>query len=227
MIVERDNGGRRIQVSISTHRAIYPWESGQVPDMTNIPAYESLRSSCGAFCNDSVASNKSRSKKYKRHVVQEYTVTRNYSLLPWCLILLGCVQLLVLIISYYFVKASLNVLLAIDIILSIAAILSAAGQVYREKFFVMEGVGFQITEETYFGKIKSAQFVPLSNFKCIVINETIRMQRVIPYLAVILRTPDAKGCQIIPVFEKTLPRLRVLEQIYQDIIIPCSPAGDN
>ncbi|XP_045597796.1 phosphatidylinositol N-acetylglucosaminyltransferase subunit H [Procambarus clarkii] len=96
------------------------------------------------------------------------------------------------------------------------------GKVVSETLLVVAGIGVQTTATFYTGK-QHTRFIPWGNIIDVIIAETISLQRVLFYMALLVRgekpvpTPN-----LIPLFLNTWPRLACLQHIYcacQEVLV--------
>uniref|UniRef100_A0A0P4WBV5 Phosphatidylinositol N-acetylglucosaminyltransferase subunit H conserved domain-containing protein n=1 Tax=Scylla olivacea TaxID=85551 RepID=A0A0P4WBV5_SCYOL len=97
------------------------------------------------------------------------------------------------------------------------------GKIVSETLLVVAGLGIQTTATFYMGK-QHTRFIPWGSVVDIIIAETISMQRVLFYMALLVKEETAVPHQeLIPLFLNTWPRLPCLQYIYsacQDVLNP-------
>ncbi|KAG8192068.1 hypothetical protein JTE90_025332 [Oedothorax gibbosus] len=117
-----------------------------------------------------------------------------------------------------FYNANANFLGIFLIILCIVLVFKLHLKVKQESLLVMASLGLQLTTTFVTGR-KASYFIFHGDMYDVVINEGIFMQRIIFYLAVLIKDmkdPPKIG-SIIPLFQHTFPRLDSLKQIYNGI----------
>ncbi|XP_071537176.1 uncharacterized protein [Panulirus ornatus] len=97
------------------------------------------------------------------------------------------------------------------------------GKIVSETLLVVAGLGVQMTATFYSGR-QYTRFIPWGNIIDIIIAETISMQRVLFYMALLVRAENAiQDPKLIPLFLNTWPRLACLQHIYsscQEVLSP-------
>lgn len=97
------------------------------------------------------------------------------------------------------------------------------GKIVSETLLVVAGLGIQTTATFYMGK-QHTRFIPWGSVVDIIIAETISMQRVLFYMALLVKEETTVPSQeLIPLFLNTWPRLACLRYIYsacQDVLNP-------
>ncbi|XP_066989327.1 phosphatidylinositol N-acetylglucosaminyltransferase subunit H-like isoform X6 [Macrobrachium rosenbergii] len=96
-------------------------------------------------------------------------------------------------------------------------------KVIRETLLVVAGLGVQTTITFYTGR-QHTRFILWSDVIDIIIAETITMQQVLFYLALLVRAEKSRdNVKLLPLFMNTWPRLACLQQIYsacQEVLFP-------
>ncbi|XP_042230707.1 phosphatidylinositol N-acetylglucosaminyltransferase subunit H-like isoform X2 [Homarus americanus] len=97
------------------------------------------------------------------------------------------------------------------------------GKIVSESLLVVAGLGVQTTATFYTGK-QHTRFIPWGDVIDIIIAETISMQRVLFYMALLVKRDKAVPTpKLIPLFLNTWPRLACLQHIYracQEVLSP-------
>ncbi|XP_033734857.1 uncharacterized protein LOC117323638 [Pecten maximus] len=89
-------------------------------------------------------------------------------------------------------------------------------QIQSESLVFVSSIGVNVKMKNWFGQV-TADFFEISEIKDIVILEAITMQRVVCYLAVVLKGSDNREEQLYPLFMKSSPDLETLKVIYRDV----------
>ncbi|KPJ18128.1 Phosphatidylinositol N-acetylglucosaminyltransferase subunit H [Papilio machaon] len=124
------------------------------------------------------------------------------------------------ILALIYVRISVNTLLVIIIVLSFLLFFWITYSVQSESIIVIPTVGIQSTTKYVFGQ--TDVFVPWSNIDDIVINEVIKLNRVLYYLTLLVKSgtnqsnQHSDGIKLMPLFKYTKPRLVMLEIIYSE-----------
>ncbi|CAG4953518.1 unnamed protein product [Parnassius apollo] len=93
--------------------------------------------------------------------------------------------------------------------------------VQSETILVIPNVGIQNSIKYVFGQ--EDIFVPWSSVDDVIINEVIKLNRVLYYLTLLVKTgttqanQESEGIKLIPLFKYTKPRLVMLETIYSEL----------
>ncbi|KAL7641866.1 UNVERIFIED_CONTAM: hypothetical protein RMT77_007740 [Armadillidium vulgare] len=88
-------------------------------------------------------------------------------------------------------------------------------KVISEILLIVYGLGIQSTTEFYTGKYKT-KFIPWCSIKDIVIPETVTMQQVVYFMAILLKSNDCcEDEKLVPIFLNSWPRLKSLVEIYR------------
>eukprot|EP00953_Heterococcus_sp_UTEX-ZZ885_P026294 14217-Heterococcus_DN1.PRE.6 len=106
------------------------------------------------------------------------------------------------------------VMMASAVILLLTSILCLAAQrsqVLEESVTIMRGLGVQLITRYRSGS-QSVVLLAVDRIDSVIINEAITMQRVIFYLAFIVKGKDSLAVA----FEATRPRLHMLKAVYRD-----------
>ncbi|XP_050711576.1 phosphatidylinositol N-acetylglucosaminyltransferase subunit H-like [Eriocheir sinensis] len=100
------------------------------------------------------------------------------------------------------------------------------GKIVSETLLVVAGLGIQTTATFYMGK-RHTRFIPWGSVIDILLAETISMQRVLFYMALLVKAETTvQNRELIPLFLNTWPRLACLQYTYsacQDILNPSLP----
>ncbi|XP_042892351.1 phosphatidylinositol N-acetylglucosaminyltransferase subunit H-like [Penaeus japonicus] len=98
-------------------------------------------------------------------------------------------------------------------------------KVVSETLLVVAGLGIQTTTTFYTGR-QHTRFIPWGDIIDVIIAETITMQRVLFYMALLVRAEGTKVNQkLLPLFMNTWPQLACLRHIYcacQEVLSPNS-----
>ncbi|XP_069116581.1 phosphatidylinositol N-acetylglucosaminyltransferase subunit H-like [Argopecten irradians] len=89
-------------------------------------------------------------------------------------------------------------------------------QVQSESLVFLSSIGVNVKRRNRLGRV-TAEFFEISEIKDIVILEAITMQRVVCYLAIVLKGSDNNREQLYPLFMKSSPDLGTLKVIYRDV----------
>ncbi|XP_030026911.1 phosphatidylinositol N-acetylglucosaminyltransferase subunit H [Manduca sexta] len=119
-----------------------------------------------------------------------------------------------------FIQISLTAMLVIIIVLSFLVFFWVTHSVQSESLLVIPTVGVQSSVKYVCGR--EDQFVSWSSIDDVIINEVIRMNRVLYYLTLLVKpvnqtTIEAESIKLIPLFKYTKPRLVMLEKIYSEL----------
>ncbi|KAG6452454.1 hypothetical protein O3G_MSEX007637 [Manduca sexta] len=111
-------------------------------------------------------------------------------------------------------------MLVIIIVLSFLVFFWVTHSVQSESLLVIPTVGVQSSVKYVCGR--EDQFVSWSSIDDVIINEVIRMNRVLYYLTLLVKpvnqtTIEAESIKLIPLFKYTKPRLVMLEKIYSEL----------
>ncbi|XP_013135512.1 PREDICTED: phosphatidylinositol N-acetylglucosaminyltransferase subunit H-like [Papilio polytes] len=124
------------------------------------------------------------------------------------------------ILAFVYIRISVTNLLVIIIVFSFLAFFWITHSVQSESIIVIPTVGIQSSIKFVFGR--EDVFVPWSNIDDIVINEVIKLNCVLYYLTLLVKTSpnqsnqDSYGIKLMPLFKYTKPRLVMLEIIYSE-----------
>ncbi|KAM3962469.1 uncharacterized protein ACR2FA_003372 [Aphomia sociella] len=123
------------------------------------------------------------------------------------------------IIALCYVHISLTAILIIIIVLSFLVFFWITHSVQSESLLIIPTVGIQSTVKYVYGREEN--FVPWSSIDDIIINEVIKLNRVLYYLTILVKTnqtnQDSETIKLIPLFKYTKPRLLMLETIYSEL----------
>ncbi|XP_041968905.1 uncharacterized protein LOC121725849 [Aricia agestis] len=117
-----------------------------------------------------------------------------------------------------YIRVSVFAILIIAIVFSVLIIFWITHSVQSESILFIPRVGIESTVKYVFGR--EDNFVPWSLIDDIIIREVIKLNRVLYYLTIILKSPNAgesDSVKIIPLFKYTKPRLAMLEVIYNEL----------
>lgn len=147
---------------------------------------------------------------------KEYVFTKEtFNFKRW-LVLMLIFSALAFYCEFYTVDA--NFLGLFLCFLCLVLILKLHLKVKQESLLIIASLGLQLTTTFVTGR-KASQFILREDINDVVINEGIFMNRVLFYLAVLLKDikDPLKMNGIIPLFKYTFPRLDSLEYIYNGI----------
>jgi hypothetical protein len=82
----------------------------------------------------------------------------------------------------------------------------------QESVYVIRDMGIQLNRRRFIG-FQSCRFIEKSKISAVVINEGITCGDIIFYLAILIRGQN----KMVLVFERFLPRLKILQEIYVGI----------
>ncbi|CAB3246021.1 unnamed protein product [Arctia plantaginis] len=124
------------------------------------------------------------------------------------------------ITALIYVRISLTALLVIIIVFSVIVIFWVTHSVQSESLLVIPTVGIQSSIKYVCGK--EDNFVPWSSIDDVIINEVIKLNRVLYYLTLLVKqhnqgATDSEAVKLIPLFKFTKPRLLMLERIYSEL----------
>jgi len=103
----------------------------------------------------------------------------------------------------------------LQVVLAISAICTAlvsAASICEEKLQVLLGLGVTLEAKRRCGLVASSRFLDLHDISGVIINEGLTTSDVKFYLAFTLR-----GNQMALAFESLLPRLSILQPVYQEV----------
>jgi len=150
--------------------------------------------------------------------VQEFSMKRTK--FPWAEVLITPVAIFCMALMIYHgfeLEMNARFLIIFLPVTIIVTYMKLQKIITKESVLVIPSQGLQLMHTTAVGKQSGIYFIPISNIRSVIINETIKRQHVISYLALTLRSPDKNGKSLVPVFEKTLPKLEVLKKVYNNI----------
>nr|XP_054758855.1 phosphatidylinositol N-acetylglucosaminyltransferase subunit H-like [Lytechinus pictus] len=109
-----------------------------------------------------------------------------------------------------------NAVLAIMI--SVLLFLYIHSSVSKETLLLISSLGLQISSE-YVTGCRVTQFIPFRAVQDIVIHEAVTMNKVVYYLAVLLKHQNGKEWtnSLVPVFMHSMPRLDKLQEIHASV----------
>ncbi|XP_026760765.1 phosphatidylinositol N-acetylglucosaminyltransferase subunit H-like [Galleria mellonella] len=123
------------------------------------------------------------------------------------------------IIALCYVHINLTAILIIIIVLSFLVFFWITHSVQSESLLIVPTVGIQSTVKYVIGREEN--FVPWSSVDDVIINEVIKLNRVLYYLTILVKTnqssQDAETIKLMPLFKYTKPRLRMLETVYSEL----------
>ncbi|CAK1583562.1 unnamed protein product [Parnassius mnemosyne] len=125
------------------------------------------------------------------------------------------------IISLIYIRISVTAILIIVIVLSFLIFFWITHSVQSETILVIPTVGIQNSVTYVLGQ--EDIFVPWSSIEDVIINEVIKLNRVLYYLTLLVKTgttqanQESEGIKLIPLFKYTKPRLVMLETIYSEL----------
>ncbi|XP_046971394.1 phosphatidylinositol N-acetylglucosaminyltransferase subunit H-like [Vanessa cardui] len=123
------------------------------------------------------------------------------------------------IITMFYVRISVQAMLIIIIVLSFLVFFWITHSVQSESVLVIPTVGVQSSVKYVFGR--EDYFVPWACIDDVIINEVIKLNRVLYFLTLIVKTgssgQDTEPIRLIPLFKYTKPRLLMLETIYSEL----------
>ncbi|XP_045776685.1 uncharacterized protein LOC123875070 [Maniola jurtina] len=130
------------------------------------------------------------------------------------------------VLALCFVRISVQAILVIIIVLSFLVFFWITHSVQSESLLVIPTVGVQSSVKYVFGR--EDNFVPWSNIEDVIINEVIKLNRVLYILTLLVKTGSStnnatftstsnESIKLIPLFKYTKPRLVMLETIYSEL----------
>ncbi|XP_059053438.1 phosphatidylinositol N-acetylglucosaminyltransferase subunit H-like [Achroia grisella] len=127
--------------------------------------------------------------------------------------------ILINIMALFYVHISITAILIIIIVLSFLVFFWITHSVQSESLLIIPTVGIQSTVKYVFGREEN--FVPWSSVDDVIINEVIKLNRVLYYLTILVKTnqatQDSETIKLLPLFKYTKPRLLMLETIYTEL----------
>ncbi|CAH0728403.1 unnamed protein product, partial [Brenthis ino] len=114
----------------------------------------------------------------------------------------------------------MQAILVIFIVISFLVFFWITHTVQSESLLVIPTVGIQSSVKYVCGR--EDYFVPWSSIDDVIINEVIKLNRVLYFLTLIVKTgnsasQDTESFKLIPLFKYTKPRLLMLETIYSEL----------
>ncbi|XP_034834254.1 phosphatidylinositol N-acetylglucosaminyltransferase subunit H-like [Maniola hyperantus] len=128
------------------------------------------------------------------------------------------------VLALCFVRISVQAILVIIIVLSFLVFFWITHSVQSESLLVIPTVGVQSSVKYVFGR--EDNFVPWSSIEDVIINEVIKLNRVLYILTLLVKTGSStnnetstnnESIKLIPLFKYTKPRLVMLETIYSEL----------
>ncbi|CAH1637680.1 unnamed protein product [Spodoptera littoralis] len=119
------------------------------------------------------------------------------------------------LIALFYVRISLTAILVIIIVLSFLVFFWFTHSVQSESLIVIPTVCIQSTVKYVWGREDT--FVDWSNVDDVIINEVIKMNRVLYYLTLLKKEDNPDSVRLVPLFKYTKPRLVMLQKIYSEI----------
>ncbi|XP_063538932.1 phosphatidylinositol N-acetylglucosaminyltransferase subunit H-like [Cydia strobilella] len=133
----------------------------------------------------------------------------------WSMISL-LVAILANIVFLIYVRINLTILVVIVTVLSFIVFFWVTHSVQSETLLVIPTVGIQSSVQYVVGR--EDNFVPWTKIDDIIINEAIKLNRVLYFLTLLVKiNSDYEPLKLIPLFKYTKPRLLMLESIYKEI----------
>lgn len=105
--------------------------------------------------------------------------------------------------------------MVIIIVLSFLVFFWFTHSVQSESLIVIPTVCIQSTVKYVWGREDT--FVDWSNVDDVIINEVIKMNRVLYYLTLLKKEDNPDSVRLVPLFKYTKPRLVMLQKIYSEI----------
>ncbi|CAG9789236.1 unnamed protein product [Diatraea saccharalis] len=121
------------------------------------------------------------------------------------------------IMALCFVRISFTVTVIIIVVLSFVVFFWITHSVQSESVLVIPTVGIQSSVKYVYGR--EDNFISWSNVDDVIINEVIKLNRVLFYLTVLVKNPhqESEPIKLVPLFKYTKPRLMMLETIYSEL----------
>ncbi|KAJ8713959.1 hypothetical protein PYW08_007579 [Mythimna loreyi] len=119
------------------------------------------------------------------------------------------------LIAFFYIRISLTAILVIIISLSFLVFFWFTHSVQSESLLIIPTVCIQSTIKYVWGREDT--FVDWSNIDDVIINEVIKMNRVLYYLTVLKKEDNPESLNLVPLFKYTKPRLFMLQKIYSEI----------
>ncbi|XP_075982781.1 uncharacterized protein LOC142981015 [Anticarsia gemmatalis] len=161
--------------------------------------------------------DKRLSSPNSRQFTISYKVDQNNSSWPKTYFLLAVIFN---VLGLIYVRISITAILVIIIGFSSLLIFYIRHCVQSESLLVIPTVGIQSSVKYVCGR--QDNFVPWSSIDDVIINEVIKMNRVLYYLTVLVKqnnqnATESEAVKLIPLFKFTKPRLFMLEKIYSEL----------
>ncbi|XP_072929967.1 uncharacterized protein [Epargyreus clarus] len=123
------------------------------------------------------------------------------------------------ILALCFVRISIRTTLIILIVLAFIIFFWVTHSVQSESILVIPTVGIQLSVKYVVGK--EDHFVPWPSIDDVIINEVIKLNRVLYFLTILVKVnptnQETENIKLIPLFKYTKPRLPMLERIYTEL----------
>ncbi|KAL0819727.1 hypothetical protein ABMA28_007778 [Loxostege sticticalis] len=143
-----------------------------------------------------------------------YKSQRNQSTWPKASLFLA---VLFNILAIFYIRISLTAFVVIITVLSFLIFFWITHSVQSESLLVIPTVGIQNSVKYVYGR--EDNFVPWSSVDDVIINEVIKLNRVLYFLTILVKTNNQQNepVKLIPLFKYTKPRLAMLEIIYSEL----------
>ncbi|CAH0400442.1 unnamed protein product [Chilo suppressalis] len=121
------------------------------------------------------------------------------------------------IIALFYLRISFTSTIIIITVLSFLIFFWITHSVQSESVLVIPTVGIQSSVKYVCGR--EDNFIPWSYVDDVIINEVIKLNRVLFYLTVLVKNTqnDSEPIKLVPLFKYTKPRLMMLEIIYSEL----------
>ncbi|XP_045502627.1 uncharacterized protein LOC123699668 [Colias croceus] len=120
------------------------------------------------------------------------------------------------IIGFSYVRISLTTSLVIFIVIAFLIFFWVTHTVKEESVLVIPTVCIQSSVKFVVGS--EDNYIPWSNIDDIIINEVVKMNRVLFFLTILVKTNEGEGgTKLLPLFKYTKPRLMMLQVIYNQM----------
>ncbi|XP_026315156.1 phosphatidylinositol N-acetylglucosaminyltransferase subunit H-like [Hyposmocoma kahamanoa] len=123
------------------------------------------------------------------------------------------------VIAMCYITISVTTIVVIIIVLTFLLFFYMTRCVQSESLLVIPTVGIQSSIKYVYGRENN--FIPWSCVDDVIINEVIKLNRVLYYLTILVKTnynnPENEAIKLIPLFKYTKPRLMMLERIYSEL----------
>ncbi|CAH0594179.1 unnamed protein product [Chrysodeixis includens] len=124
------------------------------------------------------------------------------------------------ILSFLYIRISLTAVLVIIIVLSFLVFFWVTHSVQSETLLVIPTVCIQSSVKYVYGR--EDNFMAWSSIDDVIINEVIKMNRVLYFLTVLIKqnnpgSQESETVKLVPLFKYTKPRLVMLEKIYSEL----------